>query len=76
MRSMVGLNLSARAVMARINERIVSEVKSRLDAGAKKYGEEILDSDPRDWVQEALEEVLDLAVYISAQLIRIRDASK
>jgi len=62
--------------MARINERIVSEVKSRLDAGAKKYGEEILDSDPRDWVQEALEEVLDLAVYISAQLIRIRDASK
>ena len=76
MRSMVGLNLSARTVMARINERIVSEVKSRLDAGAKKYGEEILDSDPRDWVQEALEEVLDLAVYISAQLIRIRDASK
>jgi len=75
-RSMVGLNLSARTVMARINERIVSEVKSRLDAGAKKYGEEILDSDPRDWVQEALEEVLDLAVYISAQLIRIRDASK
>ena len=76
MRSMVGLNLSAITVMARINERIVSEVKSRLDAGAKKYGEEILDSDPRDWVQEALEEVLDLAVYISAQLIRIRDASK
>tara|TARA_R100001530_G_scaffold3566_4_gene5200 strand:- start:1964 stop:2155 length:192 start_codon:yes stop_codon:yes gene_type:complete len=60
----------------RINERIIDKIRSRLDVGAKKYGEEILDTDPREWVQEALEEVLDLAVYISAQLIRIKDASK
>ncbi len=43
--------------MKRINEKVIGLIKDRLDAGAKKYGEEILISDNRDFVVETLEEL-------------------
>ena len=58
--------------MERINEKVVEKIKSRLDIGAKKYGEEILISDEREFIQEALEEVLDACIYLSCKLIQLK----
>ena len=52
-----------------INEEVISLIKERLEKGAYKYGGGIRVSDNRDWLQEALEEILDFSVYISAQII-------
>ena len=48
-------------------------VKSRLDLGAKKYKKQNLVSDGRDFVNEALEEALDLSIYISMRLIELKN---
>jgi len=52
-----------------INEEVMNLIKERLEKGAYKYGGGIRVSDNRDWLQEALEEILDFSVYISAQII-------
>jgi|TARA_Y100000310_G_C20679759_1_gene815194 hypothetical protein len=57
----------------RYNERIIEDIKNRLDAGAKKYGEPITRKDPRNWLQEAYEELLDASVYMCAALLRLMD---
>ena len=57
----------------RLNERILADIKGRLDKGAKKYGEPIRSSDPRNWLKEAYEELLDCAVYLSAGVLRLMD---
>ena len=51
--------------MRRINEEVIQLIKERLDAGAKKYGEEILIDDKREFVVETLEEILDACVYLA-----------
>ena len=56
-----------------MNKKIIELVQSRLDRGAKKYGKENLVSDGREFVQEALEEALDLAIYVSMKLIEIKN---
>lgn len=58
-----------------LNNRIVNEIYQRLEKGRQTYGTGILDSDKRDWLQEAIEEALDQCVYLTAQLIRIREKS-
>ena len=55
-----------------MNDLIVKMIKERLDLGAKKYGKENISSDGRDFTKEALEECLDMIVYICAKLIEIR----
>ncbi len=62
--------------MERINEEVMKKIKSRLDEGAKKYGEEILIDDDREFVNEALEELLDACVYISCKIIQIENKLK
>jgi len=52
-----------------INKEVISLIEERLEKGAYKYGGGIRVSDNRDWLQEALEEMLDFSVYISAQII-------
>ncbi len=47
-------------------------VVARLEMGAKKYGKENITSDGRDFTTEALEECLDMIVYICARLIEIK----
>ena len=47
-------------------------IKSRLAAGAKKYGEEILIDDKRDFVIETLEEMLDSCVYLACKIIQLK----
>ena len=56
-----------------MNLRILDLVGKRLAKGKKRYGKENISSDGRDFVQEALEEALDCAVYLAAHLIEIMD---
>ena len=59
--------------MKRINEEVLSLIKNRLDKGAKKYGEEILVTDKRDFTVESLEEILDACVYLACKLIQLKE---
>ena len=59
-----------------MNLEILDLVGKRLIKGEKKYGHENVISDGRDFIQEALEESLDLAVYVSAKLIEIKQKEK
>jgi len=55
-----------------LNKEIVEAIKERLEHGKKEYPEELDVNDGRDWIQESLEEALDLAVYITAKLLQIQ----
>jgi len=48
-------------------------INTRLDVGAKNYGEELDVKDGRNWLKEAIEEALDLTVYLAAKLILIKE---
>ena len=56
-----------------MNLRILDLIGKRLAKGKKRYGKENISSDGRDFVQEALEEALDCAVYLAAHLIEMMD---
>ena len=55
-----------------MNLEILDLIGKRLLKGERKYGHENVTSDGRDFIQEALEESLDLAVYVAARLIEIK----
>ena len=55
-----------------MNLEILDLVGKRLIKGEEKYGYENVTNDGRDFIQEALEESLDLAVYVAAKLIEIK----
>ena len=59
-----------------MNKKLLDLIEQRLDKGKKRYGKENISSDGRDFVQEALEEALDCAVYLAAQLIEIQHMDK
>ena len=59
-----------------MNLRILDLIGKRLIKGKKRYGKENISSDGRDFVQEALEEALDCAVYLAAHLIEIMDENE
>ena len=54
------------------NEEIKSLIAERMEKGRKAYGHGLLQNSGYDWVQEALEEALDLSIYLSAKLIEIK----
>ena len=56
-----------------INDQIIELVRERLEIGAKKYGHENVVSGDRNFIEEALEEVLDCMVYASCKLIEIKE---
>ena len=55
-----------------MNKEIIDLFKERLEKGNKDYKKELDVFDGRDWTQEALEEALDLTVYIIAKLLEIK----
>lgn len=57
------------------NEDIKQLIDERLEKGMKQYGHGLKQNSGYDWVQEALEESLDLAVYISAKLIEVKNTN-
>lgn len=57
------------------NDEIIRLIKTRMDKGRKEYGHGLLQNAGYDWLQEALEEALDLSVYLSAKLIELKNLS-
>ena len=58
------------------NSKIVKLIEQRLEKGKEEYPDDLNVHDGRDWVQESLEEVLDLAVYVTAKLIQIKEKQR
>ena len=56
-----------------MNIKILDLIEERLVIGERKYGNENVINDGRDFLQEALEEALDCAVYLAAKLIEIKN---
>ena len=59
-----------------MNSEIISLIKSRMEKGKRQYGHGLLADSGYDWVQEALEEALDLAIYVSAKLVEVKAREK
>ena len=57
------------------NKEIIRLIESRMEKGRQQYGHGLLQNAGYDWVQEALEEALDLSIYLSAKLIEIKEKS-
>ena len=53
------------------NDEIIKLIQARMDKGRKEYGHGLLQNAGYDWLQEALEEALDLSVYLSAKILEI-----
>ena len=58
-----------------VEESVILEIKERAKKGYAKYGTTMTRNDlsMRDWAQHALEEALDLAIYLK-RIIRDLDA--
>jgi hypothetical protein len=54
-----------------MNEEILERIKERMEKGRKQYGHGLLENSGYDWVKEALEEALDLSIYVAAKLIEV-----
>jgi hypothetical protein len=54
------------------NDEIIEIIKTRMDQGRKTYGHGLLQGAGYDWLKEALEEALDLSIYLSAKLIELK----
>ena len=54
------------------NSEIIRLIESRMEKGRKEYGHGLLHDSGYDWLKEALEEALDLSIYLSAKLIELR----
>ena len=78
----VGCEVSEDLEMNDDNDEIMELIQARLDIGRERYGHGIRVNDdtrswgtPSDsWAEMGLEEVLDLAIYLAAATIRIRQA--
>lgn len=51
---------------------VLDLIRERMEMGRGIYGLLRLDTDPRDFEHEALEELLDAVVYLTAELLRRR----
>lgn len=58
------------------NEEIKALIAERMEKGRKAYGHGLMQNSGYDWVQEALEEALDMSIYLSAKLIEIKASSR
>jgi len=54
------------------NSEIMRLIESRMEKGRKEYGHGLVQGSGYDWLKEALEEALDLSIYLSAKLIELR----
>jgi hypothetical protein len=58
-----------------MNDEIITLIRERMDRGRKQYGHGLVENSGYDWVKEALEEALDLSIYVVAKLVEVRRAS-
>ena len=55
------------------NDKILKMIAERLEIGAIKYQKQVPINGDRNNLKEALEEVLDLSVYVSAVLLELME---
>lgn len=70
--SMMAVSKKKREEKEELNDDILELVKERMEKGRKEYGHGLIRGD-RDWTKEALEEALDMSIYLSAKLCEIKD---
>jgi hypothetical protein len=58
--------------MSELNPDILRLIEARMEKGRNQYGHGLLQDSGFDWVQEALEEALDLSIYVAAKLVEIQ----
>ena len=59
-----------------MNDKIIELVAERIEKGKEKYPDEIPESDERNFHQEAIEEALDMCVYLAGELLRLKELKK
>ena len=59
-----------------MNKKILKLIEQRLLVGEKKYGNENVTNDGRNFLKESLEEALDCSVYLAASLIELIDSEE
>ena len=59
-----------------MNNEILSMIKARLEKGKRQYGDQLDVYDGRDWIEETVEETLDGLVYLTAELLKLKDSRK
>ena len=64
--------------MAELNVDILDLIQKRMAQGRVTYGHGLKEDSGYDWLKEALEEALDLSIYLSARLVDLqrREARK
>jgi len=71
------LHQDSREEIPYYEQRVIDLLKDRLlGIGLADYGALNLVTDKRDFIQESLEEVTDVIVYLMAKLIQIHDKEK
>jgi len=53
-----------------VTERLKRRLDERREKGLAEYGVTVDEAEERDWIQEAIDEALDLAVYLERHLLR------
>jgi len=51
---------------------LVERAKHRYSLGRERFGRTNLDTDKRDFLDESLEEIIDFAWYIAAEIVRLK----
>jgi len=59
-----------------VNDEIIKLIAERIEKGKEKYPDEIPKSDDRDFLQEGVEEALDMSVYLAGELLRLKELKK
>ena len=59
-----------------MNDEIIKLIAERIEKGNEKYPEEIPESDDRNFLQEGVEEALDMSVYLAGELLRLKKLKK
>lgn len=56
-----------------MNKEILKLIEERLEKGKREYADELDPNDGREWIEESIEEILDCCVYLTAELLRIKN---
>jgi hypothetical protein len=75
MKTSLPTDYNARNVQS-VNDKILKLIKNRLEIGERKYGNQNIISNGRNFIQESLEEALDCSVYLAGKLIEISEKEK
>jgi len=59
-----------------IKKEIMNRIDKRFEIGKKEYGHGVNVDDGHDWVDEAMEEILDAMIYSASKIIQLKRVKK